>query len=94
MQFVPNLAHNLVSIRKVIDSGYSDEFSKGECIIKEGNSMIKVAQVSMTKHRLFPFHGDDVHHVNIAEDAGTISELWHKRYGHLNMKNLKNLVDH
>lgn len=48
----------------------------------------------MTTHRLFPLAGDDVHHANLAQEVGNISELWHKRYGHLNMKSLKNLANH
>lgn len=43
VQFVPHLAHNLLSIGQLMTSRYAMEFLQGECIMKEENSKIKVA---------------------------------------------------
>lgn len=94
VQFVQHLPHNLLSVGQLMTSRYAVEFTQGKCIMKEENSQTIVTQVPMTTHRLFPLDGDDVHYANIAQDASVISELWHKRFGHLNMKSLKKLTDH
>jgi len=47
----------------------------------------KIFGVQMTKNRMFPF---DVANENCVLDAQTseVAELWHLRYGHLNIKGL------
>ncbi|KAH7655500.1 RNA-directed DNA polymerase protein [Dioscorea alata] len=47
VQFVPNLAHNLLSILQLMSTGYNVEFSGGECIIKESRTSMQVARVRM-----------------------------------------------
>lgn len=47
----------------------------------------------MTSHRLFPLEVDDVRAANVAQRGGEMSELWHKRYGQLNLISLKSLFE-
>lgn len=45
----------------------------------------------MTKHRLFPLVAEDVNYGHIAQEE--VSNLWHKRYGHVNSYTLKHLYE-
>lgn len=38
VQFAPNLAHNLLSVGQILDSGYSNLFDKELCYIKDRES--------------------------------------------------------
>ncbi|XP_039138728.1 uncharacterized protein LOC120276050 [Dioscorea cayenensis subsp. rotundata] len=52
----------------------------------------KTLKVCMTSHRLFPLEANDVESAYLAQD-GDISDLWHGRYGHINVKKLKQLTE-
>lgn len=90
VQFVPNLAHNLLSVGQMMDSRFDMEFTRGVYNIKETESKARVAQVCMTAHRLFPLEADDVRYAYVAQNED-VYEIWHKRYGHINLKSLKQL---
>lgn len=92
IQFVPDLAHNLLSVGLLMSFGFMVEFSGGECVIRNGVMRAKVAQVCMTSHRLFPLKADDVRFANVAGEHEA-SDLWHRRFGHLNLRSLKLLSD-
>lgn len=93
VQLVPHLAHNLLSVGQLMNSGYEVNFSRGECIIRDATSKAIVAQVCMTSHRLFPLEADDVHSAHIVQGDEEQSDLWHKRYGHLNQRSLRCLAE-
>lgn len=93
VQYVPNLAHNLLSVGQLMGSGYSVEFAGGECIIKDATTRAKIARVCITSHRPFPLEVNDVGAANVAHKGEELSTLWHKRYGHLNQKSLKDLSE-
>lgn len=76
----------------MMDSGFDVEFTKRVCNIMETESKARVAQVCMTTHKLFPLEADDVGAAYMAQD-GDVSDLWHRRYGHINTKSLKRLSD-
>lgn len=89
VQYVPNLAHNLLSVGQLMASGYSVEFFSEECVIRDISSNTKVAKIHITMHILFPLDADDVGAANVAQEEASLSELLHKRYGHLNFRSLK-----
>lgn len=93
VQFVPDLAHNLLSVGQLMNSGYTVEFAEGECTIRDDVSKEKVAHVLMTSHRLFTLDANDVGAANVAQGEKETSHLWHKRYGHLNQRSLKCLSE-
>lgn len=57
----------------------------------EPQSNTKVAKVKITSHRLFPPEANDVEAAHVVQGKGDTSKLWHKRYGHLNLRSLKYL---
>ena len=89
VQFVPGLAHNLLSVGQLTACGYTVVFKEGECSIKDVNAYCLVARVPMTQHRLFPLEVNEMgaDHVVHAQ----MGNLWHKRYGHLNFYALQEL---
>lgn len=89
VQFVPNLAHNLLSVGQMMDSGFDVEFTRGVCNIKYTESKTKITQVCMTSNRLFLLEADDIGFANVAQSGEKISNIWHKRYRHISMKKLK-----
>ena len=54
VQYVPTLAHNLLSVGQFITSGYSIVFNDQACDIKDKKSVRTIAHVSMTKNKMFP----------------------------------------
>lgn len=46
----------------------------------------------MTNHRLFPLVAEDVKYAHVAQEED-VSNLWHKKYGHVNSKTLKRLFE-
>lgn len=51
--FVPNLAHNLLSVGQLMDGGYAIVFDNGACVIKDkfGQPMVNIC---MTENKMFP----------------------------------------
>lgn len=72
---------------------YDVEFLGGDCIIKEAISKGKIAQVGITKHNLFPLIAEDVSYAHVAQQEENVSNLWDKRYGHINSRTLKPLYE-
>lgn len=54
VQFVPNLAHNLLSIGQLMSSGYKIEFDGNLCTVIDKKSGHSIANVHMTQNRMFP----------------------------------------
>lgn len=90
VQFVPNLAHNLLSIGQLMSSGYKIVFGDGMCVVIDKKSGRSIVNVHMTQNRMFPLDvsNDVVNNALIAKEKND-SELWHLRYGHLNARSLK-----
>lgn len=45
VQFVPSLAHNLLSVGKLLESGYDVNFSKFGCKIKNAKNGVVVMEI-------------------------------------------------
>ena len=88
VQYVPKLAHNLLSVGQLMASGYTVEFADGECIIKDKDACTLLARAQMIAHRLFPLEADGIGSANVTLSQHELSKLWHQRYGHLNNSSL------
>ena len=89
VQYVPHLAHNLLSVGQLLKAGYIVIFDNEACQIKEKNSGMCVAKVQMSKHQMFLLEVDSVGSVNIVTSGQKTSILWHQRYGHLHIRALQ-----
>lgn len=50
VQFVPNLAHNLLSVGQIMSSGYRVEFADGDCTIKDNQFNTLLANDFVSAH--------------------------------------------
>lgn len=91
VQYVPHLAHNLLSVGQLLRSGYIVSFEARNCLIKDEKTSIQIAKVMMTKHHMFPLEVDQIRSANLATSSHETSILWYKRYGHLHVQGLQNL---
>ncbi|KMT07734.1 hypothetical protein BVRB_6g146570 [Beta vulgaris subsp. vulgaris] len=87
--FVPNLAHNLLSVGQLVKNGYVVVFDDGHCVIKDKKSGQNIASVSMTRNKMFPLDMSSVDNRALVCKGCTESDLWHLRYGHLHLNGLK-----
>ena len=89
--FVPGYQRNLVSVSSVIDSGHKIVDQKGNSLVcLKTKDTIPIER----KGKLFflqttPQHGN---HVANLSGGPSQSDLWHKRSGHLNYRDLKSSV--
>ena len=89
--YIPGLAHNLLSVGQMMENGYSVLFEDSMCIIRRKLSNMLVAEIPMTKNRMFPFDVSYLNEFSLAANvsANDDSHLWHLRYGHLHFNGLK-----
>lgn len=92
VQFVPDLGYNLLSVGQLMTDGYSVWFDDDACVITNKKSGKKVC-ITMTPNNMFPLDVSNMENFALAASAKDDSKLWHLRYGHLNIKGLKLLVD-
>ena len=54
VQYVPRLAHNLLSVGQLLNSGYSVLFENGACLIQDRSSKETIVKIAMGKNKMFP----------------------------------------
>ncbi|XP_039130821.1 uncharacterized protein LOC120267191 [Dioscorea cayenensis subsp. rotundata] len=54
VQYVPGLAHNLLSVGQLLSRGYSVMFEKNQCIIRDNHEKERVISVPRTSNNMFP----------------------------------------
>lgn len=86
--YVPDLRTNLISVAKLSDNGYHVYFKRDVAVILDKNGKIRLTAHRRGNLYCFP-HCDSV---NAATDYKTNLKLWHERLGHLNAKDLINLL--
>ena len=92
--YVPDLAKNLFSVSAVVKKGLSVVFKEDKCLIL--NSDGEIMGSGRKDSKLFILDclplNESIHEANSAADAKPL-QLWHQRFGHLGVKNLKLLHD-
>eukprot|EP00794_Sanderia_malayensis_P005845 gene5845-6544_t len=88
--YVPSLNKNLFSVSTVTKKGFSIMFDANQCVILDRNGTILGSGRSGGKlYTLDASHlQNDMHEVNTASDQRSLN-LWHQRFGHLGVNNLK-----
>lgn len=87
--YVPGLKTNLISISKTTANGYNVSFSDTQAIIR--NPSGEPVVIAEQRGDLY-FFEDVIESAAMAKLKVNETEGWHKRYGHLNEKDLKRLV--
>jgi gag-polypeptide of LTR copia-type/Integrase core domain/GAG-pre-integrase domain len=87
--FIPELTQNLLSIGQLMKNGYKILFERDVCTIRDGSSNQILSETKMASNKLFPMEIADVKERVMAVKELNQTELWHLRYGHLNINVLK-----
>ena len=90
--YVPNLSYNLLSVSKSTDTIKSTVFTSKGCDFL--NAEGKVVATGKRIGELYYLNCRDTQQVTAAKHGGGMSqeELWHRRYGHLGVQNMRKLV--
>lgn len=76
VQFVPGLAHNLLSVGQLLTKGYTVVFDKDECVISDKQTGNRVVAIQRTKNNMFPLDVNSIGWLNMAVVKQTPAELW------------------
>ena len=88
--YVPELSFNLFSVGKCANKGHNITFNNNGCaVISKSGDVLVNGQKEGDLYYL-NVHDNDIY-CNIADTSDL--ELWHRRYGHLGITNLKKLVN-
>jgi hypothetical protein len=88
--YVPGLTKNLFSVSVIVDQNMKVKFIEGSCTIqdcKDGRS--RVICKGIIDGGLYRLIVGVVDHRALLHDDGTLVELWHRIFGHLNLDSLK-----
>lgn len=89
VQYAPRLAHNLISLGQLVESGHQVIFDGSQFLIKNKDSGRLLAQASKTSNRMYPIVFHNNIEVALVNEELSDSDLWHHRYGHLNNNGLQ-----
>ena len=88
--YLPELDKNLLSVYAMIKLGATVMFEGNKCKISRNSKLLAVGDIQGKLYKLRIGH----EHVNIAKDASNSSlHLWHCRFGHLGMNNVRKLLN-
>nr|ABW74566.1 integrase [Boechera divaricarpa] len=87
--YIPDLAHNLLSVGQMVENNCSVLFDGNECVIKEKKSGVTLAMVKKTSNNLYPLEMSSVETKALVAKVSDISKLLHLRYGHLHENGLR-----
>ncbi|KAI5334598.1 hypothetical protein L3X38_024731 [Prunus dulcis] len=94
IMLVPGLKKNLLSVGQMIEHGYYLVFGDHKVEIYNDSSHSNlVAKVQMRGNRSFPLKLQAEMHLAYIASVDHSTELWHRRFGHLNMSSLKLLKE-
>ncbi|KAI5352878.1 hypothetical protein L3X38_005770 [Prunus dulcis] len=94
IMLVPGLKENLLSVGQMIEHGYYLVFGDHKVEIYNDSSHTNlVAKVQMKGNRSFPLKLQAEMHLAYRACVDHSTDLWHRRFGHLNMSSLKLLKE-
>ena len=91
VKYVPSLKKNLVSVTMLEDKGYDVVFSKGMVFVRH-NGTGKTKRIGIRVKNLYKLEVDDCATLSSKAEmvqSQDVSELWHRRLGHLHHGALK-----
>ncbi|KAI4297395.1 hypothetical protein L6164_037289 [Bauhinia variegata] len=88
VMYVPDIDQNLLSVRQLVEKGFSVIFKKKQCLIKDAND----DEVFRIKMRGKSFSLDPMEEKQAAYPVvGNNTEIWHKRLGHFHHTAILNM---
>eukprot|EP00253_Pinus_taeda_P014991 PITA_14991 len=84
--YVPGIKKNLISVSMMTDQDMQVEFSKTHCVIKECRN--EIVATGMRVGSLYRLDAKSIPKRAMVAGGSTAEQLWHKRFGHLNLQEL------
>ena len=101
--YSPGITKNLISVGFLADKGFSLEFMKNKCIIKNSggyfvglahknhtNGLYKLQGVTLMGCYEVPIHAPKVHSLSCADSSK--AALWHRRLGHYHFQGIRRMM--
>nr|GEU40886.1 retrovirus-related Pol polyprotein from transposon TNT 1-94 [Tanacetum cinerariifolium] len=89
VHFAPSLAHNLLSVGQLMESHHNIVFDDGKCIVTHKPTGKIIACAHMSSNRMSPLDFSKQMETSMVRRGLLDNELWHQRYGHLNIQGLQ-----
>jgi hypothetical protein len=86
---VPDLKANLISVSRLIQDGFTVNFTVGGCQVLKSN---KIVAEAVLVNRLYRLCASVVYYEQACFSASQQAELWHKRLGHVGEHVMKSLI--
>lgn len=77
VQFVPGLAHNLLSVGQLLSKGYSVMFNQESCVITDNHTKKLVIEIQKSRNNMFPVDVLCIGRLNVVVSDQISSKLWH-----------------
>lgn len=96
--FVPDISYNLLSVSKAVEKGISFAFNERGCVLKnpKGKLITVARKIGSLYCVMYEEPKDHVHHTVAEKLSNSCKQskqhLWHRRYGHLGVNNLRRLA--
>ena len=95
--YVPKLSNNLLSVAKAAQKGKVTKFTNDACYVLDKQHKL-IAKASKVGSLYYLNHQSYSEEANSVKSPETKEDVWHRRFGHLGLRNLqrlsrKNLVD-
>lgn len=88
VQYVPGLAHNLLSVGQLLNASYSPLFDDDCCSVYDKKSGHSIVRIPMAQNQLFPVEVSGVKDCVVVAKI-CYANLWHLQYGHLTTRGLE-----
>ena len=90
--FIPHLNKNLISVRVFDDEGFKVTYSDRSCTVYDSNDQVILLGTRINNLYLLDVNLTDDKSYSLLTESQSNLALWHKRMGHLGVKNLRKLV--
>lgn len=88
---VPGLRNNLLSVSSATDNGFTVTFEKDRALVKRRNG--SVVLTATKRNKLYVVNEKEDHAAFVTQNENTDLRKWHQRYGHLNINDLKAMIN-
>ena len=89
--FVPDLAENIISVKKLSEKNIAVEFIRDKCFVREAEGKYEIASIRGGLYKLHACRKETCATSKEFEETEFCVHQWHKRLAHRNLKDIKNL---